>query len=102
MWWTMLPASSRPILSQLLGTSSAHCLVTIDAAAARDIQRYSAFFPACSSSDPQYIMVPGCCLRVQDITDDDDGPTTVQVGRKPQTPNSKVQIPNPKPRTPNP
>jgi hypothetical protein len=78
VWWAVTSTASHVSVlenEQFLGKSGSRCLFTINAVSARDIQRYSAM----SATECEFVLMPGCCLVVEDILDVGSGLTIVQL-----------------------
>jgi hypothetical protein len=78
VWWAVTSTASHVSVlenEQFLGKSGSRCLFTITSTSARDIQRYSAM----STAECEFVLMPGCCLVVEDILDVGSGLTIVQL-----------------------
>ncbi len=78
VWWAVSSTASHVSVlenPQFMGKSGPRCLFTINAQSARDIQRYSAM----GSAEREYVLLPGCCLMVEDILDAGSGLMVVQM-----------------------
>jgi hypothetical protein len=78
VWWSVTSTASHVSVlenEQFLGKSGCRCLFTITSTSSRDIQRYSAM----STKECEFVLMPGCCLMVEDILDAGAGLTIVQL-----------------------
>ena len=73
-----------------MGKTGDRCLFTINAQSARDIQRYSAM----GSTEGEYVLLPGCCLMVEDILDAGSGLMVVQLAEDPSKMLLKFALPS--------
>ncbi len=78
VWWSVTSTADHVSVlenEQFLGKRGSRCLFTIISSSSRDIQRYSAM----STKECEFVLMPGCCLMVEDILDLGAGLTMVQL-----------------------
>ena len=84
VWWSVTSTASHISVlenEQFLGKSGSRCLFTIHSTSSRDIQRYSAM----ATKECEFVLMPGCCLMVEDILDAGSGLTIVQLAEDTST-----------------
>jgi hypothetical protein len=78
VWWPVSSTASRVSVLEnplFMGKTGDRCMFAINAQSARDIQRYSAM----GSAECEYVLLPGCCLMVEDTLDAGSGLMIVQL-----------------------
>ena len=93
VWWPVSSTASHVSVlenPQFMGKTGDRCLFTINAQSARDIQRYSAM----GSTEGEYVLLPGCCLMVEDTLDAGSGLMVVQLAEDPSKMLLKFTLPS--------
>jgi hypothetical protein len=84
VWWSVTSTASHISVlenEQFLGKSGSRCLFAITSTSSRDIQRYSAM----ATKECEFVLMPGCCLMVEDILDAGSELTIVQLAEDTST-----------------